>query len=136
MVKNSVPTFNATIYCGLKSGYESTQEWIMKAKRATAKHWLQEYCNDVGLGLTLKDVEFIYTGGSETGIEVGLINYARFPSNPREIKQHAITIAEHLMKALSQHRVSVVTPLETILLENETVVNDEKDNINTSDSTK
>jgi hypothetical protein len=123
MVKNSVPTYNATIYCGLKPGYERLKiDQFYYSRIKQLKQICQEYCDEVGLCVTFRVTEFIYTNGNEPGVEVGLINYARFPSEPSKIRKHATTLAEKLMKAMDQHRVSVVTSIETILLENEEIV--------------
>ena len=119
MLKNSVPTCNATIYCGLNDGYNKPLGNNLTVKRNLALGMCQEYVDEVGLCVTIKDTMFVYKGGFEPGLEVGLINYARFPQEPSAIRKHATTLGERLMKAMGQHRVSVVTSIETILLENE-----------------
>lgn len=128
MLKNSVPTYNATIYCGLYDGYDKPAGWWIDRKRNLVNDICQEYCDSVGLCVTVKDTQFIYKGGNEPGVEIGLINYARFPQEPSAIRKHATTLAKKLMKTLKQNRVSVVTSIETILLENEEITS----NINNS----
>lgn len=112
MTTKTVPTFTATIYVGLK-------------ERATGIVWdesrdkIQAYVDAVGLCVTHTRTEFIYVNGKEPGFIVGLINYPRFPSSPESIKAHALAIAEMLMKACKQMKVSVVMPTETIMLSEE-----------------
>lgn len=76
-----------------------------------------DYCNEVGLCVTIDETIFIYTGGSESGCVVGLIQYPRFPVEERVIQRHAIALATRLMKAYDQQRVSIVFPDATVTLE-------------------
>ena len=64
--------------------------------------------------MTLTATEFIYTGGLETGIRVGLINYPRFPTDPLELRARTLDLARHLRTELCQHSFSIVMPDETI----------------------
>lgn len=67
-----------------------------------AREALQDYVDDVGLCVTVTPTEFVYTGGCEPGIVVGLVNYPRFPSNPTAIWHHAEAIAHRLLDDLHQ----------------------------------
>ena len=40
---------------------------------------VEKYCNEVGYCVTIKPTLYVYKGGEEHGVEVGLINYPRFP---------------------------------------------------------
>jgi hypothetical protein len=75
---------------------------------------VQEYCDEVGYCVTVESTYYVYKGGSEHGIRVGLINYPRFPSDPSTITKKAFEIAEKLRVGLNQESYSVETPLETI----------------------
>lgn len=68
-----------------------------------------EFCDEVGLCVTLSPAEYIYTGGQEAGFSVGLINYARFPSTPGLIEAKAIELAHRLRIALGQDSFTVQT---------------------------
>ena len=114
-------TFTATIYCGLKKGYDETSITDYPSRIRLAREICQTMCNEKGLGLTFNTTEFIYTDGNELGIEVGLINYPRFPRTQTEIKHISQELAKQLMEALQQYRVSVVYPDFTIMLENEEI---------------
>jgi len=107
----SVPTFTADIYCG--SRVEYSEEMLSAGVLEEAA---TEYCNRVGLCVTITELEFIYTGGREYGFKIGLINYPRFESMPADIKKQALELAEILRIIMQQKRVSIVFPDETIML--------------------
>ncbi len=106
-----VETYTATIYVGYKEGYSSRAHNVEKVREVC-----QNYCDAVGLCVTITETEYVYTNGGERGAMVGLINYPRFPSSPEEIRRQAITLASRLRIALKQHRVSIVFPDKTVML--------------------
>lgn len=77
---------------------------------AQAKQVCREYCFDVGLCVTVEPVDYIYTGGEESGVRIGLINYPRFPTTQEALWTRASELAEILMLRLRQHSYSVVGP--------------------------
>jgi ferredoxin len=81
--------------------------------RDQAKQACREYCFAVGLCVTVEPVAYIYTGGEETGVRVGIINYPRFPSTHDELREKARQLASALMVRLCQHSYSIVGPDET-----------------------
>ena len=99
MTATTAPTFTAHIYIG--------------GDINTARSVLRRYVL-VGLCVTLEPVEFIYTGGLETGIRVGLINYPRFPKPIADLEACALDIARTLRHELCQHSFSIIMPDETI----------------------
>lgn len=107
-------TFTATIYVGMLD----TKTKNVNSDLEPARNLLKEYCNKVGLCVTLTPTEFIYVDGNEPGFYVGLINYPRFPSSPETIGYHATQIAHQLMKLYNQDRVSVVCSENTWTLQN------------------
>jgi len=74
----------------------------------------QRYCLDVGLCVTVEPLDFIYTGGREAGVRVGLINYPRFPASPADIFDRAFDLAKLLRTELGQHSFSIVAPDKTV----------------------
>ena len=110
----TVDTFTAQIAVGFKN-IDTGVEYSPRR----AKEICQDYCDEVGLCVTITDTEFIYTGGSERGCVVGLINYPRFPSTPEKILEHAFVLAESLMKQYRQHKVSIICPDKTYMIERE-----------------
>jgi hypothetical protein len=75
---------------------------------------IEKYCNEVGYCVTIKPTLYIYKDGQEHGIEVGLINYPRFPADASTIVDKAREIAERLRVALDQESYSIQTPNDTI----------------------
>lgn len=114
MKQDTVKTFQAKIYVGFLN--RETKKNIGSLKKA--RKLCQEYVDDVSLCVTITPTEFIYVHGREKGIKVGLINYPRFPEGDFQIKIYAMNLAEKLMIAFQQCRVSIVLPSETIMLTN------------------
>ncbi len=78
-----------------------------------AKQVCREYCYQIGLCVTIEPVAYIYTGGEEAGVRIGLINYPRFPVDETELELRAMGLAEILKTRLCQHSFSVVGPKQT-----------------------
>lgn len=79
-----------------------------------AKQICREFCYSVGLCVHIEALDFIYTGGEEAGLKVGLINYPRFPSTLDDLRSKAISLAAALRSALCQHSYTIVGPGETV----------------------
>ncbi|RWO06271.1 MAG: hypothetical protein EOS07_21770 [Mesorhizobium sp.] len=60
--------------------------------------------------------EYIFTGGREPGVRVGLINYPRFPRSSSEIFDTAVRLAEFLITRLHQSSASVVASDRSVFL--------------------
>lgn len=73
----------------------------------------RDFCLDVGLCVTVTPTSYIYTGGQEAGVVVGLINYPRFPSSSAEIDAKAEALGIRLLIGLAQLSFSVETPQRT-----------------------
>jgi hypothetical protein len=111
MKLETVPTFTANLYVGLK---ERSSGQILD--RDAALRAIQTYCDLVGLCVSVTDTQFVYTKSAEVGLIVGFINYPRFPSDPSLIKAHALALGEILLKTCKQLKVTIVMPEETIML--------------------
>lgn len=96
-------TFTATIFI---SGE------IQKIKDVCRKFCLQGFC------VTVTPTEYIYTGGSEAGAAIGLINYPRFISTPEIIKEKAVNLAKILMTECCQRSCSIVCTDKSEYIEN------------------
>ena len=107
----TVPTYQATIYCGLRESYDGV---IHPTKYA--RQICQEYVDSISLCVTVTITEFIYNEGRERVGIVGLINYPRFPMKPEVIRLRAITLATLLKDAFNQKRVTVVCTDRTFML--------------------
>lgn len=66
-----------------------------------------------GICVTIEPTLFVYSGGEETGYVVGLVNYPRFPSEPRDIADRARHLLHLLMEGTHQWSGLMVTPTTT-----------------------
>jgi hypothetical protein len=82
--------------------------------QAVAEQLCREYCFAQGLCVTVEPTKFIYTGGEETGVVIGLVNYPRFPAKADKIFGQAKELAYRLIMNMSQHSALVMTPTETV----------------------
>jgi hypothetical protein len=99
MRTNDVPTFWARIF--------------IAGDLSTIKATCQAYCDEIGLCVTVEAADYIYTGNSEAGAVVGLINYPRFPSTPEAIFDRAERLALRVMETCGQKSFSIMTPTTT-----------------------
>lgn len=58
----------------------------------------QNYCDKHGLCVTITKTNYIFTGGSEEGYIIGLINYPRFPVSQITLEATAVSLGEYLFK--------------------------------------
>ena len=108
----TVDTFTAQIAVGFKN--IDTQEELSIEPAISI---CQSYCDSVGLCVTVTPTIFVYTNGNEHGCLVGLINYPRFPSTTEKILEHALDLAERLLYAYKQYKVSVICSDKTYMIE-------------------
>lgn len=72
------------------------------------KQTCRKYCLDVGLCVTVTPTLFIYTGGEEFGVCIGLLNYPRFPKDKKQILIQAIELGRLCRDSACQHSFLVV----------------------------
>lgn len=70
----------------------------------------------VGLCVHIVDADYVYTGGQESGVKVGLIHYPRFPQPREELWDRAVTLAHILIEGLCQSSATVQGPDRTLWL--------------------
>jgi len=73
-----------------------------------------DYCDEVGLCVTVTETTYCYTGGEEAGVIVGLINSPRFPSDPTAIWQRAEQLGSILRERLKQDSYTIQAPDKTV----------------------
>jgi hypothetical protein len=78
-----------------------------------ARQIAREFCMTEGACVTVTPTSYIYTGGEEAGVIVGLINYPRFPAEPGDILSKAAQLAEAMMHGMCQHSYTLQTPTRT-----------------------
>lgn len=81
---------------------------------ARATRICRDHCDEVGQCVTVTPTTYVYTGGEEAGVIVGLINYPRFPSEPHEIWHKAETLALLLRDGLGQESFTIQAPDKTV----------------------
>ena len=74
----------------------------------------REYCFREGLCVSVVMNEYIYTGGSESGAVIGLVNYPRFPTSLESLRIHADKLASQLLNDCCQDSVLIVDPVKTL----------------------
>lgn len=107
-------TYQATISLGFREQYSDKLHTIQEVKEIC-----QEYCNTIGLCVTITPTHFVYKNGNEDGCLIGLINYPRFPSEKEDILTKANNLAEILKEKFNQIRVSIICSDKTYMLESE-----------------
>lgn len=81
---------------------------------AKAMETCRAHCDAVGLCVTVTPTCYVYTGGEESGVIVGLINYPRFNAEPRTIFGRAYDLALILIDALGQQSCTIQAPDKTL----------------------
>lgn len=89
----------------------------ISARRHTVQDVCAEFCKKSPCCVTVEPVDFIFTGGSQSGFRVKLINYPRFESDIETIKQKADSLALNLLIASQQSSCSVVHSDETVYMQ-------------------
>lgn len=116
-------TFISKIAVGFREGYTQKVHSLDEAYEIC-----RDFCNIVGLCVTVTPTRFIYTKGNgiadgyEDGCFVELINYPRFPQSKYDIVGLSIDLAKIFLEKFNQFRVSVITSEETYLIEKEDLV--------------
>jgi hypothetical protein len=107
-----IKSFNVQIWCGLKEGYEGPFHSLQEVEDLC-----QAFVDEKKDCITITPTTFVYTQGKESGVIIGWIAYPRFPKTESEIISRAKDLANILMNALNQNRVTITTPQESIMLE-------------------
>lgn len=81
-----------------------------------AKMVCREYTNKIGLCVTLEHADYIYTGGAELGVIVGVSNYPRFTTSNDVVWNKAEGLAKMLLDRLFQKSVMVCDGAKTVWL--------------------
>lgn len=79
-----------------------------------AQQICRDFCDAVGLCVTVTETAYCFTGGREQGVIVGLINYPRFPAGPTSIWERAEQLASVLCERLAQQSYTIQAPDKTV----------------------
>lgn len=78
------------------------------------KQICRQYCFETGFCVTVQPTLFIYTGGEEFGVEIGIVNYPRFPDTKQNLLNKAKSLAEKCREGALQMSYLILTPEKTI----------------------
>jgi hypothetical protein len=92
---DELKTWTATVYVG---GDLAVTELVCR-----------RLCFPKGMCVTLKPTTYIFAGGIEQGVEVGLIQYPPFPEAEEALLDKAIWVGREVAEANFQWSYSVVT---------------------------
>jgi hypothetical protein len=110
-------SFNVQIWVGLKETYNDEKIYTIEDVYKIC----DEFVNDIKDCVSVTETSFRYVDGFEKGAIVGYIQYPRFPRESYEIADRALKLAEKLMLELNQYRVTITTPKESVMLENDKI---------------
>lgn len=83
--------------------------------RRAATEACREFCLE-GLCVSITEADFVFTGGMESGVRVGLINYPRFPATRTQLQETGQRLGRFLIERLHQSSCTVVSDLDTVFL--------------------
>jgi len=104
-------TFTATIYLSLTEGYGGKEHDLPEVRTFLWTCFKDYFC------VSVTPTEFVYKGGFEAGVSIGIINYPRNPLPQITLRNKTLALAEKLMRHFKQERLSIVFQDETIMLE-------------------
>lgn len=119
MISAKNKTYEVDIWMGLNPGYDKPDGFIEGHNELVKVRDICQKYVEGGLCVTLTKTTFVYTGGNEPGVRIGLINYPRFPVENRVVLNHAMKLAEILMDELKQFRCTVMDSEMTYVCKNE-----------------
>ena len=90
-----------------------TAQIYVAGNKARIEDICRKYCMDMGLCVTIEKLEFIYTGGAEGGVRIGLINYPRFSKPVADLEIRAESLGKLIAVDQSQISFSIVFPNRT-----------------------
>jgi len=119
-------TFYADIYIGLTPGYDSNISFSKEHIEDLIANYIDS-CEKSKFAVNVQDITFIYPGGREPGVKIGLIQYPRFMVKEGEILNNALNLAAHLIEMVEQFRCTVISSDQSYLIENPNMPEEYKD---------
>ena len=74
----------------------------------------REACFPQGLCVTIDPTLYVFAGGTEGGVCVGMIQYPPFPEEQESLEARAITLGRAIAEANHQWSFTIVTPTRNI----------------------
>lgn len=98
-----------------KSALTYKVDIFIAGDRRAATEACREFCLE-GLCVSITEADFVFTGGMESGVRVGLINYPRFPTDGESLLDTGVRLGRFLIERLHQSSCTVVGDVETVFL--------------------
>lgn len=84
-----------------------------------ARSACREIAYGFGFCFQLHKVDYVYSGGEESGLLIRVINYPRFPRTPEEITKLTVEFAKIIADKLCQKSFTVETKTDTMYFESD-----------------
>jgi hypothetical protein len=78
-----------------------------------AKQVCDDYCWAEHFCVNVQEVDYIYTGGNESGVKIGIIQYPRFPKEINVLENRAFDIGYKVAEACNQWSFTIVSSGKT-----------------------
>lgn len=79
-------------------------------------HKLRDYCYPSGSCFTIEKCDYVYAGGVESGLKIGLIQYPPFPEDEQFLLDKCVEVGVILSELNFQWSFSVVTSDNTVYM--------------------
>lgn len=99
------------------NSFKTSETFWAKIYIAGPLEIIEQICREYvmkGECVQVTNTKYIYTMGEEKGVEIGFINYPRFPRSKEEIKERAIELGNMILDKTFQGSYTIVMPDETI----------------------
>ncbi len=107
-------TYEVKIFIGSCRGYSKDKfslENLVEAIQYYQYH-CKEYCT-----VRTTPTEYIAADYRETGWEIAVINYPRFPKTEDFVWNWSVNLSQHLLKVFQQNRISIMDSDKTVIIE-------------------
>jgi len=88
----------------------------ISGSKSEIKKLCREFCFKKKICVSLTDVDFVYTGGSEYGNRISVLAYPKYPIDTFELNKLATQLATFLLERTYQRSCSIVGPKTTTWL--------------------
>lgn len=116
--REAAESLKAEITLGLNLGYSDQKIPMQEVINALweSQSVVQEKLQ-IALSAKVSPCRIVFAGQDEESVTISFINYPKFPVKPGNFREGVEMIASHLMNDLSQNRIVIEFPDETIMLE-------------------
>lgn len=102
------------IFIGSREGYRGRVFSLQELKSEIAQLQDSQKITSV---VRITKCEYLFKDYNESGFEISMINYPRFPKSKSDLMKDAMCLASHLMTVFKQNRVSLMDGQSIHMLE-------------------